>query len=260
MQSENEDLWSQFLVEGITIVKKSRAIFGALPDDPRCMSCHSPFEGYGSRLTSLIGRGQSREDPRFCNACIKFSQEHPGGAHVDLAMVFADVRGSTPMAERIGDRDFSHLIDRFFQVSVSSLIRSGALVDRLAGDEAIGFFVPGLAGPKFAFRALESAKDLLIATGHTDQDGPWIPVGAGVHFGNAFVGTVGSPQGVSDFTALGNDINVGARIASAAGPGELLASLELCRMANVETQSFEHRELSLKGKQPPMEVVVIPLT
>ncbi len=259
MQSENEELWYEFLVEGISIVNKSRAIFGALPDDPRCMSCHSPFAGYGGRLTSLIGRGQSREDPRFCNACIKFSQDNPGGAHVDLAMVFADVRGSTPLAERIGDREFSRLIDRFFQVSANSLIGSGALVDRLAGDEAIGFFVPGLAGPKFAFRAIESAKDLLIATGHTDQDGPWIPVGAGVHVGNAFVGTVGSPIGVSNFTALGNDINVGARIASAAGPGELLASLELCRMANVDAHGFEHRELSLKGKQVPMDVAVIPL-
>ena len=259
MQSENEELWYQFLVEGNTFVGKSRAIFGALPDDPRCMSCHSPFRGYGSRFTSLIGRGQSREDPRFCNACLKFSRDHPGGAHVDLAMVFADVRGSTPLAERLGDREFSRLIDSFFNVSASALINSGALVDRLAGDEAIGFFVPGLAGPKFALRALESAKDLLRATGHTDQDGPWIPVGASVHVGNAFMGMVGSPKGVSDFTALGNDINVGARIASAAGPGELLASLELCRMANVETSGLEHRELSLKGKKAPMEVAVIPL-
>jgi class 3 adenylate cyclase len=70
---------------------------------------------------------------------------------------------------------------------------------------------------------------------------------------------VGSPQGVSNFTALGDDINVGARIASAAGPGELLASLELCRSANVETNGFEHRELTLKGKQSPMKVAVIPL-
>ncbi len=259
MQSENEELWYQFLAEGNAFVDKSRAIFRTLPHDPRCMFCHSPFEGYGGRLTRLIGRGQSREDPRFCNACIKFGQEHIGGAHVDLAMVFADVRGSTALAERMGDRDFSRLIDRFFQVSAEAFIRSGALVDRLAGDEAIGFFVPGLAGPEYALRALESARDLLRATGYTDRDGPWIPVGAGVHIGNAFVGIVGSQGGFTDLTALGDDVNVGARIASAAGPGELLASLELCRMARVDTDEFELRELSLKGKQAPMEVAVIPL-
>jgi class 3 adenylate cyclase len=70
---------------------------------------------------------------------------------------------------------------------------------------------------------------------------------------------VGERKGVSDFTALGNDINVGARIASAAGTGELLASLELCRMANVESDGFEQRQLSLKGKQESMQVAVIPI-
>lgn len=259
MENENEELWQQFLVEGNTFVGASRAIFRALPDDPRCMSCNSPFEGYGGRFTRLIGRGQSREDPRFCDSCLNYSREHPGGAHVDLAMLFADVRGSTPLAERVGDREFSSLIDRFFRVSAASLINSGALVDRLAGDEAIGFFVPGLAGPNYAARAIESARDILRATGHTDRDGPWIPVGAGVHFGNAFLGMVGSTKGVSDFTALGNDINVGARIASAAGSGELLASLEICRMAEVDSNGLEHRQLSLKGKQEPMQVAVIPL-
>ncbi len=259
MESENEALWFKLLGEGNAFLDKSRAIFRALPDDPRCIFCHSPFEGYGGRLMRLIGRARSREDPRFCNSCMKIGHEHPGGAYVDLAMVFADVRGSTPLAERMGDREFSRLIDRFFQVSARALIHSGGLVDRLAGDEAIGFFVPGLAGSKYALRALESAGDLLKATGHTDQDGPWVEVGVGAHVGNAFVGMVGSPTGISDFTALGDDINVGARIASAAGPGELLASLELCRRASVDAHSFEHRKLNLKGKQAPVEVAVIPL-
>ena len=259
MENEHEEFWLQFLLEGNSYVDASRAVFRFLPDDPRCMSCHSPFEGFGGRFTRMIGRGQAREDPRFCDSCVKFSREHPGGAYVDLAMVFADVREPTPLAERIGDREFSHLIDRFFQVSAAALINSGAMVDRLAGDEAIGFFVPGLAGPDYAASAIESARKLLVSTGHTDPDGPWIPVGAGAYFGNGYMGMVGSTKGVSDFTALGNDINVGARIASSVGPRELLASLILCRRANIETDGLEQRQLSLKGKQEPMQVVVIPL-
>ena len=80
-----------------------------------------------------------------------------------------------------------------------------------------------------------------------------------MHFGKAFMGLVGSTDLVSNFTALGDDINVGARIASAAGPGELLASLEFCHEADVDTQDLEHRMLSLKGKHEPMEVAVISL-
>lgn len=100
---------------------------------------------------------------------------------------------------------------------------------------------------------------MLRLTGHGVQHEPWVPVGVGVHAGNAFMGVVGSRDGVSDFTSLGDDVNVGARIASAAGPGEILASLELCRRAGVETAGFEHRELILKGKQAPLEVVSVPL-
>ena len=181
MKSENEEIWYRFLVEGNSIFDKPRAIFNALPHDPRCMFCRSPFQGYGGRLLRLFGRGQSREDPRFCNACVRYGQEHPGGAHVNLAMIFADVRGSTPLAESIGDREFSRLIDRFFRTASRILIDSGAVLDRLAGGEAIGFFVPGLAGPNFTTRALECAKNLLHATGHEDPDGPWISIGAGVH-------------------------------------------------------------------------------
>ncbi len=259
-ESEHDAFWEQMLSEGVSEFEKAKAIFRMLPADPRCHFCHSPFEGAGGRVMRLVGKGRSSEDPRFCEACIRGGQEHPGGAVVDLAMVFADVRGSTPLAERIGDRAFSQLIDRFFQASARVFIHSGALIDRLAGDEAIGFFVPGLAGPEYARRALEGGRDVLRATGHTDPDGPWIPVGAGVHAGRAFVGMVGAQAGVPNMTALGDDINVGARIASAAGPDELLASLELCRLANVETDSLEHRELNLKGKEEQLEVVVVPLT
>lgn len=223
------------------------------------MFCNSPFQGFGSHFVKIIGRGQSREDPRFCEACMKHGQEHPSGAYVDLAMLFADVRGSTPMAERIGDREFSRLIDRFFQVSARILIDSGAMLERLAGDEMIGFFVPGLAGSEFPQRTLECAKELLIATGHTDPEGSWIPLGVGVHFGNAFMGMVGSTEMVTNFTALGDDINVGARIASATGPGELLASLDLCQQAGIDEDGPEKRRINLKGKQEPMDVAVVPV-
>lgn len=210
--------------EGNAVLDKGRAIFSIIPSDPRCMFCHGPFAGTGGRLMLLIGRGQSREDPRVCNSCIKYGQEHSGGAHVDIATVFADMRGSTPTAERIGDRAFGQLIDRFFQTSSKVFVDGGALLGRLAGDEAIGYFVPGIAGPDYAQAALDSALELLRATGHTDVDGPWIPLGVGVHAGNAYVGLLGEHGRATELTALGDDVNVGARLADSAGVGEVLAS------------------------------------
>ncbi len=209
---------------------------------------------------SMVGRGQSREDPRICNACVKHGQRHPGGTHVDIATVFADMRGSTPTAERIGDSAFQELINRFFLTSSKVFIDAGALLGRLAGDEAIGYFVPGIAGPRYARSALDSAIELLRVTGHSDQDGPWIPLGVGVHAGNAFVGLLGERGRPTELTALGDDINVGARLAAAADVGEIVVSTQLTEKIGLDTSDLEHRTLELKGKSAPFEVAVITAT
>ena len=211
--AENEEIWREIFSDGNARLDRGRAFFSRLPSDPRCMFCHGPFRGPGGRVMSIVGRGQSREDPRICNACIKHGQDHPGGTHVDIATVFADMRGSTPTAERIGDSAFQELINRFFLTSSKVLIDAGAVLGGLAGDQAIGYFVPGIAGPNYARAALDSAVELLRATGHADEDGPWIPLGVGVHTGNAFVGLLGEPGRATELTALGDDINIGARLA-----------------------------------------------
>jgi adenylate cyclase len=167
------------------------------------------------------------------------------------------MRGSTPTAERIGDRAYSELISRFFRVSAGVLLNANALLGRLAGDQAIGYFVPGIAGPDYARVALDSAVALLRATGHGDQDGPWIPLGIGVHAGNAFVGLLGEEGSSKELTALGDDINVGARLADSALQGEILASVQLTEMAGLDAHDLEHRTLHLKGKTEPFEVAVI---
>ncbi len=254
---ENEELWRKMFSEGNAVLDRGRALFGIIPSDPRCMFCHGPFAGPGRHLMAMLGRGQSREDPRICNSCIRHGQEHPGGAHVDIATVFADMRGSTPTAQRIGDRAFGELIDRFFQTSSKVLIDKGALLGRLAGDEAIGYFVPGVAGRDYAKAALDSALELLRATGHTNPDGPWIPLGVGVHAGNAYVGLLGKKGRATELTALGDDVNIGARLADSAGVGEVLASLQLTRKIGLNTDDLEHRTLDLKGKEAPFDVVVI---
>jgi adenylate cyclase len=255
--NENEEIWHQLFVEGNAVLDKGRAFFSKIPGESRCMFCHSPFDGPGARLMSMIGRGQSSQQPHVCMACVKHGDKYPGGAHVEIATVFADMRGSTPTAERIGDRAFTDLINRFYRTSSKVLVDGGALLGRLAGDQAIGYFVPGMAGPDYAQAALDSAVELLRATGHHGKDDPWIPLGVGVHTGNAYVGLLGEPGGSKEMTALGDDVNVGARLADEAETGEILASLQLAKAIGLETAGLEHRDLQLKGKAKPLEVAVV---
>ncbi len=255
--SENEDIWHQLFVEGNAVLDRGRAILGKIPADYRCMFCHGPFDGFGGKLMSIIGRAQSSRQPQVCDSCVRQGEKHPGGAQVPIATVFADMRGSTPTAERIGDRAFTELINRFYQTSSRVLIDAGALLGRLAGDQAIGYFVPGMAGPDYARAAFDSAVELLRATGHTSPEGPWIPLGVGVHAGSAYVGLLGEHGSSKEMTALGDDINVGARIADSAATGEILASRRLTETIGMDTTGLEHRELNLKGKSMPFEVAVV---
>jgi len=234
------------LTEGEPIPRHLYHLNGLLPSDPRCKLCAAPFKSWGGFIMHLLGRDQSRYNPRFCEKCQVF--EHPGGAEVPLTMLFADVRGSTTLAEKMSAREFSRLINRFYTVASHVLIQTDAMVDRLMGDQAIGLYIPGFTGPEHPRKAVEAAQDLLRLTGHRDSKGPWLPVGIGVHTGTAFVGVVGAAESTADFTALGDNVNITARLASEAGPGEILISDALYEAANLDREDLERRQLELKGK------------
>jgi adenylate cyclase len=250
-----EEEWYKMLTEGEPIPRRIYHLHGLLPSDPRCKLCASPFKGWGGFIMHLLGRDQSKYNPRFCQACEKF--DHAGGAEVVITMLFADVRGSTTMAEQMSAREFSQLINRFYSVATRILIQSDAMVDRLMGDEAIGLFIPGFAGPEHPQRAIEAAQELLNLTGHRDPKGPWLPVGVGVHTGAAYVGVVGDTGATQDFTALGDNVNITARLASEAAAGEVLVSDASFAAAHLSLEGLEHRQLDLKGKSEPIGVYVL---
>lgn len=138
------------------------------------------------------------------------------------------------------------------------LIQTNALVEKLIGDEVTGLYVPGFAGPQQAQRAVEAAQQILRATGHGRPEGPWIPVGVGVHTGLAYIGSVGRSDGLTDIAALGDAVNVAARIASQAKSGEVLVSEAARQNSQFTFTNHETRLLQLKGKTEPVEVWVVP--
>jgi len=250
-----EEQWYKMLTEGEPINRHVYHLLGLLPSNPRCKMCAAPFKSWGGFIMHLMGRDQSRYNPRFCEKCKVF--EHPGGAEIPLTMLFADVRGSTRLAEEMSASEFGRLMNRFYTAASHVLIQTDALVDRLIGDEAIGLYLPGFAGPQHPHRAIEAAQNLLKLTGHADRNGPWLPVGVGIHTGSAFVGVVGGEGNPVDFTALGDNVNITARLASEAGPGEILISDAAYAAANLDREDLERRQLELKGKSESTGVHVM---
>jgi adenylate cyclase len=234
-------------------------LFRRLPSAPRCRLCFSPFHGIGGHLSRILfNRVPSKLNPQMCNACEQFAAENHGGAEVELSVLFADVRGSTTLAEGMRPRDFSQLISRFYDAATHELFNANAIVEKFMGDAVTGLFVRGLAGPEHPAAAVRAARGILAATGHRDPAGPWVPVGIGVHTGRAYLGAVGGESGTPEIAALGDAVNVGARLASLAGSGQALVSAETAARAGLDTAGLEPRELQLKGRTEAVRAWVLP--
>ena len=231
---------------------RKRRLFRVIPSEPRCKFCNAPFHGIGGTLMSMIGRRQYSKNPLFCEACL---HEPVEGAEVEITMLFADMRGSTTLAEKMSATDFGNLMNRFYDTASHILVHSFAIIDKFVGDEVIGLYLPGTAGAEHAKRAILAAEALLLATGH-DGNSPWLPIGVGVHTGNAYVSLVGSEGGVGDLTALGDSMNITARLASQARAGEILVSESAYKHAARE-ENVEKRILELKGRSEPVNVHVL---
>ena len=238
------------------ILERYRRISMLFPGNPRCFECFRPLGGLGSWLTRTY---PSRFSPRLCRTCEQIMLETEAGAEVELSLLFADVRGSTTLAEQMSVSEFKSLIQRFYQATSAVLVEYNAMVNRLMGDQVIGLFVPRFAGSKHAEVAISAAREMIRATGHDNREGQRIPIGIGIHTGVAYVGSVGTSKGVNELAVLGPAANLTARLSSLAADGEILVSEAAVNSAHISTEGLESRTLELKGISQPTVVRVLRL-
>ena len=249
----DDAFWREFLTQGPKRDRVARRIFRRIPHEPRCKICAAPFAGIGAPVMRVIGKRPSDKSPRMCASCFTFLADHHGGAEIEITLLFADIRGSTTLAEGLSTGEFHAILDRFYDVAAKTVFDHDGGIDKFVGDEVVAMFFPLLTGERHAARAVEAAQALLRATGHADPAGPWVPVGAGVHTGVAWVGAVGEGPH-TDLTALGDSVNTTARLASIAAAGEVLVTAEAAQAAGLDPE-LARKRLELKGKQLTTEVV-----
>jgi len=219
----------------------------ALPSSPRCGVCGAPFAGIGGRLIRPLGYRQSRKCPQLCATCVEASP--PGGMTMRTGVLFADIRGFTSISERSDPAAVSALLRRFYAAAEDVLFPE-ALIDKLIGDEVMALYLPyGRLREDAAAVMLEHARLLLTAVGYGGRDGPFAEGGVGLDYGEAFVGNVGGGS-YSDFTAIGDVVNVAARLQGEAAGGEIVASARL--VERLDPIPGEPIELALKGKAEPV--------
>jgi adenylate cyclase len=249
------ELWRDwFMTDANSVERKVQRIFHALPHDPRCKLCNAPFQGFGGVMVgTLFGRRQSSLNPQFCNICEAFAQKFPGGAEVEMSMLFVDVRGSTALSESMSAMEFQKLINRFFVETTKIIGDEFGLVEKLAGDAVAAFWGAGFAGKDYVARTIRSAQRIQKAMNTQN-----IPVGVGVHTGIAYFGAMGEESGLINISAIGDEVNTAARIASKAAAGEILLSeAALHSQTEIDPDQLETRTLELKGISKPLTVRVM---
>jgi adenylate cyclase len=250
----NTELWRQMLLGELPGLLRFKRIMGAIPSTPRCKLCLAPFGRPGSILLRLMFNKPSPLNRRICTACIRHIHKHPGGAEIQVTALFVDVRGSTGIAERTSPGEFGQLLARFYGTAARVVDRWDGIVDKFVGDEAVALFIPGFAGPDHPAKAIAAARDLMRETAHESGD-PWIPLGAGIHTGTSFVGTVGEGDAL-DFTAVGDTVNTAARLMSVAAEGEIVISAAAAAAAEIDTDGLAQRTIEVRGRQQPVEAWV----
>jgi adenylate cyclase len=185
------------------------------------------------------------------------------GKEQEVAVLFADLRGFTSMAERRLPYDVVFLLNQYFRAMGEAVLAAGGHVDKFIGDGVMAVF--GLKGrPELApAQALDAARRMAIAIDvfnaqhHAEVKTPF-RIGIGIHFGPAIVGEMGFPPALS-LTAIGDTVNIASRLETATKEEncQLLVSDQVARAAELPADVGRRCEITLRGRQQALAAVAI---
>jgi class 3 adenylate cyclase len=181
-----------------------------------------------------------------------------GGVERTVSVLFADLQGFTSFSEHADPTEVISMLNEYWGVTVPVVVREyGGLIERFAGDAVMVVFNAALDQPDHALRAVGAALEMQRVTEATAARRPgWPRFRAGVNTGTALVGNVGA-AGQQSFSAIGDTVNVAARLQTAAEAGRVVLGArtvaELGDAAAVEPLG----PLDLKGKSDPVEAFVL---
>lgn len=159
------------------------------------------------------------------------------------------MRGFTALAERLEPAAVAVELNRFYEIASRAIFLHDGTLDKLVGDQVMAFFGAPIERPDHAELAVKAVLEIFDAMTAGASDN--LRLGAGVSTGEAFVGNVGGGQ-VTDYTVLGDMVNVAARLQGEAAAGEILLTKETYARVAKQFPGAVRRELMLKGKSEPV--------
>jgi class 3 adenylate cyclase len=179
------------------------------------------------------------------------------GTEREVTIVFADIRSFTRLSEGMKARDVVSLLNEIFQLVSDHLLAREGTIDKFIGDSVMAYFGAPVPNPDHAVDAVSAAIDIERAVAARNQrlgeGGQRVEVGIGIHTGVVVVGTIGSDLR-TDFTAVGDAVNVAHRLEKLARPGEILVSEAVQRRVRGTVELRFEGERQLSGRKEPVHV------
>jgi adenylate cyclase len=180
-----------------------------------------------------------------------------GGEKRQISVLFADVVGFTPLSEKLSPEDSVAILNHLFTVLTEIVFRHQGTVDKFIGDCLMAFFGAPTAQEDHAAKAVAAAEDMIrwLEIGNASwkkRYGITIQLAIGVNTGDAVVGNVGSETRM-EYTAIGDVVNVAARLESVARPQQILISKETMLAAGDQFEFLPMGEKSLVGREKMVE-------
>lgn len=176
------------------------------------------------------------------------SSRQVSGERRRITALFADVVGSTGLAESMDPEDWADLMNRVFDVLAQCVERYEGTVTQFGGDAVVAVFGAPEAHEDDPWRAVQSGLDMVAEMERVSSElRTHLQIRAGINTGLAVAGAVGTGS-YTEYTALGDPMNVAARIQSAAEPGSVLVTADTYRLIGPDVDVRDAGLLDLKGK------------
>ena len=185
-----------------------------------------------------------------------------GGRLTNIAVLFVDVRGFTPMSELLKPTEVVEILNRYLTLISDCIMRNHGTLDKFVGDAAMAFWGAPISQEDYVMHAVQAARDMVKGSEALSKElmekyGRTVSFGIGVHAGEAVVGNIGSPQRM-DYTAIGDTVNTAARLEANAPGGTIYISRAVA-------DALEGRicvtslgdSVKLKGKKAGFEVLIL---
>ncbi len=208
------------------------------------------------RVTKIFGRYVA---PKVVDKILAASSEdlvQLGGTKETVTVLFADIRGFTPTSEKMQPEEVVMMLNAYLSAFSEAIFEEEGTLDKFVGDEVMALFNTPLPQNDHAERAIRTA---LSARGKIEElhqrrpDLPRVSFGVGIHTGEAVIGNIGSHKR-ADFTAIGDTINLGARLMGVAKENQIIVSQATYGLVQ---NKFEFKKLEpvlVKGKEKPVEI------